>query len=603
MSREFQQISRSQFILTYGPGSIIESKNGPRLIPQLNRGLGQFFNEAVFQSFEIPDVRLCKYIQKNSQAENRCRIVALPSNAGLDKPQNYRVYATQVFPVWKICYGRKEGKKHEPILYNDISCPLCNTKDDSGTVRFVAACSDGHLDEVNWHYAVHRKNKKCSPNFYFWKTFGSSLANIEIVCPICDSKTNMQEIYRLKFPCTGRYPEKEHPSGDSIPYYSKRETNKCEKEMRITQRQSTSLRMPETVTLLTIPKYDNSISRILQQSNVSSGLKMIAAYPKIEEISTDEIIIWINQGLSNNNVSKESIEIIRKEIYKNGITNLIALFNQLNSDKHSFLDLIYEEFESLLSGAGRPTDNFIMDNCEKILPSIYSTIPALIVYPIRKIRTITVQTGYRRMVAHADKSETKLVSTAIHLQDDFWFPGFEGFGEGIFITFEEGHFPEIINTEAYNSWKNHDIINLLEKTDWAEICTLPEFVWLHTLSHALIRAVSEYTGYSAPSLRERIYLSRDQKTGGILIYNTSPGADGGMGGLTGIVKSFSSIIKSAGEILNICSNDPLCSDLKKSDESLNGAACYSCLLISETSCEHRNLWIDRHLLINGVQIC
>ncbi len=70
-----------------------------------------------------------------------------------------------------------------------------------------------------------------------------------------------------------------------------------------------------------------------------------------------------------------------------------------------------------------------------------------------------------------------------------------------------------------------------------------------------------------------------------------------MGGLVGTVEYFQDIINTAINNLRICSNDPLCNDVNKSSESINGAACYSCLLISETSCEHKNLWLDRHLVI------
>ena len=42
----FQELRRSQFILTYGPGSIIETKYGPRLIPSLRYGIPYFTNMA-----------------------------------------------------------------------------------------------------------------------------------------------------------------------------------------------------------------------------------------------------------------------------------------------------------------------------------------------------------------------------------------------------------------------------------------------------------------------------------------------------------------------------------------------------------------------------
>ncbi len=598
MVRSFQHLSRSQFVLTYGPGAIIETKNGPRLIPSLNRGLGSFFNEEIFEKFEIPDIRLCRYLQKNSNADNKARIIALPSNAGLEKKENFRIYATQLFPVWRICYGRAEGKKHAPVLYNEWECPICKMRQDSGVVRFVAACPAGHLDEVNWQYAIHEQ-KDCRPKYYYWKVGGSSLADIVVECPICRAKKTMKEIYRTKFFCTGRFPEKEQPKNNSSPYISDpKRTKNCIYDMKVTQRQSTSLRIADTITLLTIPRYDNQLARVLQRNTVSAILDTILNTPQaiLSMTTQEELIEWIRNPLLTR-VSDTAIDTIVSAIESMGAVKFLSFYKQLNSDESSFMDMMYEEFESLLSGAGVHKDNFVMDNYEEFRPDSTSTVPKLKIFPVKKIRTITVQTGYRRMQTGASNDGSQSISTAVPLNEYYWYPGFEGFGEGIFITPSAGKIPDLSMSDAYHRWIDFSLSGYSGNSDWIDICALPEFVWLHTLSHALIRALSGYTGYSAASLRERVYLSRDGKNGGILIYNTFPGEDGGMGGLTGTLSFFDRIIEDAVRIIDVCSNDPLCRDITKSPESINGAACYSCLLLSETSCEHRNLWLDRHILL------
>ncbi len=597
MTKEFQHLSRSQFVLTYGPGSIIETKNGPRLIPDLSRGLRDYFNEEIFEKFEIKDVRLCTHIQKSTDAENKARIVALPSNAGLEIKQNKGVYATQIFPTWKICYGRKKNENHNPILYSGKKCPICKNEEKTGVVRFVAACSAGHLDEVNWKYAIHQ-DSECDPPFYWWKITGSSLANIEIECPNCNSKTTMQDIYKMHFRCTGRFPEKEREATNYSPYFSIPKRNKkCDKSMRITQRQSTSLRIPDTMTLLTIPKYDNQLTYVLQRRSVIDILDSALITRKTMGNSmSEEMFIDLVKNLLASKLSPETLKQIQTEIEKLGINEFFSFYLQLKSGESSFLDLMYEEFESLQSGAGVYTENFMMDEGEEFLQPADSLVPSLKVYPIKKIRTATVQTGYRRMMSRANDNDEVPVSTAKFLHDYYWYPGFEGFGEGIFITLADGKIPDISHNNVYSDWKKYKSSGYSGNSEWTDICAEPNFVWLHTISHALIKALAEFTGYSSASLRERIYLSRDGKNGGILIYNTSPGEDGGMGGLTGTIKTFRDITNEAETIIKICSNDPLCDDLKKSADSINGAACYSCLLISETSCEHRNLWLDRHLI-------
>ncbi|HEY9245835.1 MAG TPA: DUF1998 domain-containing protein [Candidatus Methanoperedens sp.] len=574
----------------------METKNGPRLIPAMNRGLGEYFSKNVFERFEITETRLAKFIQNQSDNQPRIRIVALPTNAGLEKPGNYRIYSTFVFPVWKVCYGRKGD--HRPVLYNGPKCPLCETNEESSAVRFVTACSAGHLDDVDWHYAIHG-NYNCKPRFYFWKTNGSSLSDIIIECSDCSSKSNMKEIYKLNFYCTGRTPEKETPPAAGFPpyYTNPQRPRNCEKTMKISQRQSTSLRLSETMTLLTIPEYDNSISRILQRNDVSIALDTIMNAPTgiFKNMDAETFIKWISPSLKSR-IPEDSLQIIINEINRGGVSDFCDLYHRLNAEDQSFMGLMYEEFESLLSGAGKPTENFSMSRPKKIIPDS-DLIPNLLVHPVNKIRTITVQTGYRRIISTIDEEEPGKISSGVYLDGNMWYPGYEGFGEGLFITFDGEALPDLSPRAAYRVWKQSGDSDMKYETQWSEAAQKPEFVWLHTLSHAIIRALSAHTGYSAVSLRERVYISCDGKNGGILIYNTSPGEDGGMGGLVGSVEYFRDIINTAIDNLLICSNDPLCNDVNKSPESVNGAACYSCLLISETSCEHRNHWLDRHLII------
>ena len=49
-----------------------------------------------------------------------------------------------------------------------------------------------------------------------------------------------------------------------------------------------------------------------------------------------------------------------------------------------------------------------------------------------------------------------------------------------------------------------------------------------------------------------------------------------------------------------CASDPLClADVHSFSEKATGAACHSCLLVSETSCEEFNRLLDRQTLIGS----
>jgi hypothetical protein len=114
------------------------------------------------------------------------------------------------------------------------------------------------------------------------------------------------------------------------------------------------------------------------------------------------------------------------------------------------------------------------------------------------------------------------------------------------------------------------------------------------------------TIYPASSLKERVYAlsssrgANDIDRCGVLIYTASAGAQGTLGGLVATAPRFA-VSSSALDRLRICSNDPVCADHEPDDRSgdraTHGAACHGCLLIAETSCEMRNLFLDRGLLV------
>ena len=87
---------------------------------------------------------------------------------------------------------------------------------------------------------------------------------------------------------------------------------------------------------------------------------------------------------------------------------------------------------------------------------------------------------------------------------------------------------------------------------------------------------------------------------GIFIYTASGDSEGTLGGLVrqGRSDAFPNIFKKAINNAKICSNDPICITSKgQGRDSLNLAACYSCSLLPETSCEENNVFLDRGMVI------
>lgn len=176
-------------------------------------------------------------------------------------------------------------------------------------------------------------------------------------------------------------------------------------------------------------------------------------------------------------------------------------------------------------------------------------------------------------------------------------PAIQSFGEGIFFEF---------NPEAINGWldEHKEIFTSRYNQPAGDIGTAlkeemdqygaPKFYLLHTFAHIILKELEFSCGYPTASLKERLYYS--DRMCGVLIY-TADGSEGSMGGLVwqGQPRLISKIIKSALAKARECSSDPLCWE---QDEQLNLAACFSCCLVSETSCEKMNLGLDRRALVD-----
>jgi hypothetical protein len=89
---------------------------------------------------------------------------------------------------------------------------------------------------------------------------------------------------------------------------------------------------------------------------------------------------------------------------------------------------------------------------------------------------------------------------------------------------------------------------------------------------------------------------------GVLVYTATSDSDGTLGGLQRRAGAdlLGPTLTGALKAIQWCSSDPLCiSGLTASPESHSVAACHSCMLVPETSCELHNRFLDRALLVGS----
>ena len=612
MDKNKQKIRRSQFVLVYGPGSIIEGPNGSRLMPSLKALGEENCNDAFFTKYEIKDVRMSHMLNKEHENDElEYHLLSIPSNDSIDDDEPRVIYSTAMFPVWHLCF-----KRNPTILYyhimNDEPCSaydenLCGDceKEKNPNVRYVRACPNGHLDEVYWYSEVHGGKKSCpNKNHFYWKATGSVLQDIVIECPVCGASTNMEELYRRRIHCTGRIPENEDFFGSKILSLNPNRSMECNEEMSVIQKQSSSLRLPYTRTLLKIPTFDESIMDLFNMTQFSMYLDILENFDNVDSVITkekfkDDVLNYLDH---------EEFWLLEDYLEKFKISDLLNEYHKVGQRNPSFSNAVDEEFNAIKYG-DKDSANFSRSDFISYDLMMRDNEFPLEVSAIYKLTTVTAQLSYQRK-PHPPKDDNfnefddNYDFIPIGYEDDdvephkIWYPAYKGVGEGIFITSNDNPF-DFNNglDETIEKWSTSSISALSDRPETEN----PLFIWWHTLSHAIIKSLSLSCGYSSAPLHERVYLDEESEQGGILIYNTSPSDDSGMGGLVDLVFDeieFKKVLRNAMNTLLVCSNDPLCSSVKLEDGGFNGSACHNCLLVSETSCEHQNRFLDRNFFIN-----
>lgn len=574
-------IRPSQVTRTFGPGSIYDNEHDSVMIMGLDH-----WDQEKFKP--IRDEMLLQEIGKSLDG-----IKYLVSTSSFKDHEDPGKIPVKSFPSWGFCpkcnklVPYRNNKNNNNMRCDSEECQEHAKNNGTKTpktypVRFVAACENGHLDEFPWYLWVHRtegQRSACTRNdanlFLVSNSKSVSLESKTVVCKECgteQSMSNSLSINGLRSVISGC--TKKRPWLDTS-------SKKCDGQMRGIFKGSTSMYFPLVKSAVTIPPFSDRLAE-----------KIIAAGQSI-----------LKQRKGNDKAGYENYlqnEFELRPKYPNGKWSLeealdkiakIEQFSKHNSDK----DIHVLEFDALNSGNCLNDDEFITEALT--LDGIGARNHVEKVVLVKKMRIVSSITGFTRISPFDHGDETRRIS---HISKEklTWLPAMENRGEGIFFR---------MNNAALTQWGS----KTSTRDRFGKIMTIqgknmvvsgeyrhdPKYLFLHTFSHAIMRSMAKFAGYSIASLTERIYCGTDMS--GVLIYTASPSSDGSMGGLTGLghAGKIWEILDDAISQSARCSCDPLCSmqDAEKIPQ-LIGSSCHACTLLPETCCESMNVLLDRGMV-------
>ena len=507
------------------------------------------------------------------------------------------------FPGWYFCPSCKrmeyvdQSNTSKRILCAD---PKCVAKHKRGMPmvpeRFIVVCPQGHADDfpvMRWvHYGTEVSPK--DPGHVVRRYTGggdATMGDIHYRCS-CGAHRTLQGAmsYRglegIGYSCGGRQPwlgRRISQQGCDVPH----------DQLRVVVMGGTNVCYADTVSSVLIP------------DSLDEGVKSVAR-ENFEDLAEAEeggsLQLLLKSVAKNNKVDPEALRIAYEKMKDGGE-------DALNESEY-----LYEEYQTLRDPKVFADGKFVGSRVDT--NDYASDLIRTYVSGVALIDTITVTralVGLTRLNPEANEGRSmRDRRRSLSRKQLDWTLAVQSVGEGIFLEFDESELETWSKRDATmrrfdNMQKNLDASRKGRKQELKQLN--PRYVVLHTLAHLLMLGISEVCGYTAASLRERVYCDRyvdddlHEEMNGVLIYTASGSSDGSLGGLvrSGRPGHLESILGKALEEALWCSGDPVCIESQGQGlDSCNLAACYSCALVPETSCEAGNKFLDRALVVGTI---
>lgn len=546
-------IRRSQLITTYGVGSVVPVGDEAFMIAALERW-----------DVSQPDLH-------EPRLERELRINGFVQPPATDERPDIPVVR---FPTWQSCPLCRRLARHKDFTHADLNhCPECSQP--LVPSRFVIACEKGHVDDFPYDRWVHEGTPRADKDHALTlRSTGqtASLSGIVIACK-CGAERTMEDAFdryalRHVTSCQGRRPWKTF------------DRDTCDELPRTLQRGASSVWFAHTRSALSIPPWSQSASRALDGHwHTLRHLPPAAIGPIIDSLKLDE-----RTGFSKD----ELLQIFD------------ARKHQESGEASGESGLRREEYDALCRGRLETSKDLDFATRPGTVPTgLTQWIEQ--VQLVTRLREVRALAGFSRIFPPRGVEGDKSNVVSLLDQELGWLPAVEVKGEGLFLKLAEDRVAEWVARPdvevrvaklAERDHKRHD--------EWGVPVTraiTPVFLLVHVFAHALINQLSLEAGYPAGSLRERLYYEDDAR--GLLIYTATTDSAGSLGGLVsqGEQDRLESLVRDSVGRFSWCSADPVCIESEASGaESLNLAACHSCALLPETSCEEMNSFLDRGLL-------
>lgn len=591
------EVRPTQLLHTYGVGAMVDLPNIAAMVMGLDDWKLQY-------ATPVGEERLLAAVR--GQLGNQVERLMLPpvdlDESGRDPMNGPRIgVPVAAFPQWYRCPWcdliaplssglfelQADVYRPDRVRYRHTACNKSPTPPAVLPTRFQLACKHGHVDDFPWLRFVHSGDKNCNGPVRLRKFgVGDEAANLFVHCDSCGDTRSLVDAFGDSartdplFACRGRRPHLRdfEPGG-------------CSEQAETMLLGASNSWFGITLSALSIPRHADPLPQLVEDRWVT-----------LQHVASPEVLAAF-RAVGNLRGFEE---------YEDGkVWEAIQAKRSGTTPAAEGGDLKEPEWQVFSApDPAKNTNDFELTPVAP--PSGYEAFFEKVVR-VERLREVRALVGFTRIDSPGDYSDPSDIPAELRAplsrNAPSWVPVSEVRGEGLFLHFKRD---VLLAWAAKNPGRDAEFRAAHVAWKTARAMSNPNdgypglrYALIHSFSHALMRQLALEAGYSAASIRERIYC--DDGNGGLpmaglLLYTAAPDSEGTLGGLVsqGEPQRLGRHVRKALEAMELCSSDPLCAEHHPGHDgtaSLHGAACHACQFSPETSCERGNKFLDRSLLV------
>ncbi|MGF1481833.1 MAG: DrmB family protein [Cyanophyceae cyanobacterium] len=439
------EVRRSQLITTFGPGSMVDLPDHSVIIGGLNLWKG-------YKQHLIEETRLASKVRDNlikfGHATQNTQISLYSPPAANDELDTG--IETFIFPHWFVVQKptsfSRNGKDYQsrPLLpykrlingkYEDSN----RQKHAVVPVRFVQACPNGHLSDIDWYRFVNPDcRSNCPEQLYLEEGgTGNDFSDIFVYCQKCKKRRPLSDAKLPNVPnlgyCHGNMPW----LGFKVKEECSQPDNNKPIANRLLVRSASNAYFGQILSAISIPDTNQALKDAVTQ-----------VYEKYLKEADSEDISYFRSKLPE---VREALEQFEDAAIYAEVKRRRSGTSEDNSQpiKQLELEVLLNDGEQ---GIDEPDSNFYAE--QRSLPKLPNILQGRLnrIVLVKRLREVIALIGFTRFEPINTDIDGELPEEAIDLRvglaklnyEVTWVPAVENKGEGVFISF---------NVEAIKTWQ------------------------------------------------------------------------------------------------------------------------------------------------------